>query len=297
MIFPPFIFILLVLAFTMRAEDATLDPSRLEEVRHMAHTVPDDTVYYEGMREEMGAENYDAMRKAIKDKEEARDEFIRTAPDITPYLFFLLDKEYATRQTSFVSIMTAISQRNDLTEAHLEKISSEMNRILEKPYDDMNHSDQEAFLIGGVGILRKFPSPRTEDLTIRVLTRSDEGSWVAGKLAAAHTLALMGTKKSLPYLEKAVDWTVAKKGKDDLEKEYYVSPMQSHHRNLKRRLEGAGPGGSSLASVDSSGSPRSGTAPADVSGHWRNSIYWFLALCGLLVSAVAAYAYRRSRTR
>ena len=157
-----FVFLLALMSPSnnIRAQDLKLDPVRLEEVKHMAHTMPDDTMYG-GMREEMGDEKFDAMMMNIEQHKQEREDFVRNSPDITPYLFFLLDREYnINRDPFFASIMIAISKRNDLTSNDLNKITGEMNEILNIPPDEWNESRKEHFLIGGVLILKRFPSPQ-----------------------------------------------------------------------------------------------------------------------------------------
>ncbi|GAA5127529.1 hypothetical protein GCM10023212_32560 [Luteolibacter yonseiensis] len=259
----------------------------------MAHTIPDDTMYL-GLREEMGAEKYDAMKMRMEQEENERENFILHTPGITPYLMFLLNKEYESRGTSFISIMVAISKRNDLGEVNLKKITDEMNRILATPSDKLNASRETTFLIGGVNILRKFPSPENEDLAIRVLTRTDRRSWRNGKLAAAETLAIMGTKRSLPHLEQAQKWAESNSEGDDYWNNI-VTEMTTYNRDLKRRMEGVR-NDHTPAAHDGNSRPGHGSSqPVAADGRVQEKLYWLLGLLGFLGLMAAVVRYRRSR--
>jgi hypothetical protein len=289
-----FLLALMSASNNMRAQDVKMDPRRLEEVEYMALRMPNDTMY-DGMREQMGVEEFDAMMLKIEQNNTERDDFLRNTPGITPRLFYLLDREYNIKHGPFfISIMTAISMRSDLSSEDIEKIASQMNRILDVAREG-NQSHNEIFLIGGVGILKKYPSSENEKIAIRVMTRSDDPSWFAGKLAAAGTLASIGTEKSLSSMEGAQKWAESNPEIDDSWTKNIVNPMRSYNRDFKRRLEGIRRVKSSTAGVENSKPDHDGSGRKIATDRYPNTIYWLFALLGCLGAIAAGIGFRRSR--
>jgi len=181
---------LLVGMLNLPAENATLNPRRLDEVVRLVIRPENDT---NDPRYIETPKDY-ALRMAA----------IRDARDITPYLFKLLDICYFNareRGWDFQDVLRAIALRHDLTPEQVEMITGEIRDVVKNKPGENTMRYKYRFAISGIQILGNYPSTEREDLAMALLQyEGKDRDWFEMRCNAAKSLGKMGTLRAAPVI-------------------------------------------------------------------------------------------------
>jgi hypothetical protein len=200
-------------AQTATAKDG-IDPSRLAYVERLI-LKPSDIVPWDSdlnNNDEVARE-----RKRLSEVELKRMREIKSSADLKPYLFFLLDQYYAKDKSPDVAqVLSAVGLRDDLTEAEMTPIKNEIRAIIKSPHDSYNALNN-FYLIGAAQVLGAKKSQENEDLALAILNRARDPSYPGLIVMPAEALSRIGTPRSIPSIESAINWLqeVADKTNDE----------------------------------------------------------------------------------
>jgi len=210
-----FISILQIASF-LEAQTTTskdgIDPSRLAYIERLVMK-PSDIVPWDS-----DLNNNDDIareRKRLNEVELKRMSEIKSSADFKPYLFFLLDRYYAKDKSPDVAqVLSAVGMRDDLTEAEMTPIKNEIRTIIKSPHDSHN-ALSNFYLIGAAQVLGVKKSQENEDLALAILNRARDPSYLGLIVMPAEALSRIGTPRSIPSIESAIEWLQEMAGKNN----------------------------------------------------------------------------------
>lgn len=201
-----FISILQIASFseaqTVTSKDG-IDPARLAYIERLVMK-PSDIVPWDS--DLNSSDEIARERKRLYDAESRRINEIKSSADFKPYLFFLLDRYYAKDKSPDVAqVLSAVGMRDDLTEAETDPIKNEIRSIIKNPHDTYN-ALSNFYLIGAAQVLGTQKSQENEDLALAILNRARDPSYPGLIVMPAEALSRIGTARSIPPIESAIEW-------------------------------------------------------------------------------------------